>query len=62
MKFYPAGNFPMMRYPEREKELIKMSEQIYGKGSFKRLISFFFIEPWTENVLQIKREYNEENK
>ena len=53
MKFYSAGNFVLLSKKENEERFKKLSESVYGKGSYKRLTSFFFRKE-TDVVLSVK--------
>lgn len=54
MNFYSAGNFVLMSNVERERKFKELSEKVYGKGTYKRLVSFFFLKE-TEKVLEVKK-------
>lgn len=55
MKFYSAGNFVLMSDPEKERKFKELSDQTYGEGSYRRLVSFFFRKE-TANVMEVKNE------
>ena len=53
MKLYFAGNFPMMKDPEKEKSTRDKILSLYPK--YRRLVSFFFKKD-AENLIRIKDE------
>jgi len=53
MKFYSAGNFVLMSSEEKERKFKELSEKTYGKGTYNRLVSFFFRKE-TDTVLKVK--------
>lgn len=58
MKLFLAGNFPQMKSIEAEK---KMRDHVRGLGEeYRRLLSFFYEEDII-NVLNMRREEDEEN-
>ena len=55
MKFYSAWKFVLMSDPEKERKFKELSDQTYGEGSYRRLVSFFFRKE-TANVMEVKNE------
>jgi len=57
MIIYYAGNFPQMKKPEQERETKELVHR-HGVPVYRRLVSFHF-RPDIENVIDIRREENE---
>jgi hypothetical protein len=56
LKLYFAGNFPMMKDPEKEKACMEIIRARYPH--YRRIISFFF-EDDALNLINIKKELEE---
>ena len=59
MKLYFAGNFPLMKDPEKEKAQMRKILSLYPE--YNRLVSFYFKED-AENLIQIKKEFENESQ
>jgi hypothetical protein len=61
MKIYLAGNFPQMKDVKSELDAANFTLK-KCEGSYRRLGSFFYKDPWTENLVkavQIKKRRRE---
>lgn len=61
MKIYLAGNFVQMKYIKDEEEAIEKVINELGTD-YNRLLSFYYKVPWTDNVLNLMRKMQYENK
>lgn len=59
MKLYFAGNFPMMKDPEKEKACMELIRSQYPH--YRRLVSFYFKED-ALNLINIKKEIDNESQ
>ena len=59
MKIWFAGNFPLMKDPEKEKAQMKKILSLYP--SYNRLISYYFKED-AMNLINIKKEFDNESQ
>ena len=55
MKIYLASGFTVMNDKEREKELFEKF------GRWYRLMSFYFMKDWRENILELVKDYYDES-
>jgi hypothetical protein len=60
VKIYLAGNFPQMSKPQLEEVVLR---RIISLGAqYLRLISFYYKDPWSNNVLTAVRAYETVSK
>ena len=54
LKIFFAGNFPQMHFIYREHD--KRERITKRMGEYYRLVSYYWMKGWSENVVQMKKE------
>lgn len=52
MRIYLAGNFPQMVSVQSEQAVV---ERILPKHDYRRLVSYYYADPWSQNVIEAIR-------